>query len=190
MTSRQQMCLAPMVRLRRVGAPDPSLTPGSCPCGYHRPCGRRDKGLRRPFTLGRHTLVRVKQRLFEHWEKSDDTRLRPIADHVGLCGAWRGAVGATVLAQNNAAPAEASKIAEEAFVYGFPLVMNYARLLRLFRSTRRRSIQGALPIRSTIRRASTRLRTPPSLRPTATRPILYVAMDLRAEPFRDLQSRH
>ena len=68
-------------------------------------------------------------------------------------------------------PAETKAIAEDGFVYGLPIVMNYAvmyeycRRQNLRRSTRRPST------RSSTKRASSPTRTRPSSRPTAIRPI-------------------
>ena len=69
--------------------------------------------------------------------------------------------------------AEAAKtpaqIAEEAFIYGFPMVMNYGTMYEYFID--KDSLPVQMPVQSDLqhRRASTRRRTRRSSRPTATR---------------------
>jgi hypothetical protein len=62
-------------------------------------------------------------------------RLRIILSLVGLCAATLSAEPA--MSQGNPISAEASEIAEEAFIYGFPMVMNYAVFYEYFVVPRR-----------------------------------------------------
>ena len=86
------------------------------------------------------------------------------------------------MAQDNLAPAEASKIAEEAFVYGFPMVMNYAIFYEYFID--KTSPQYKAPPNQLYNTA--RVFTPQDttiVTPNSDTPYSFVAMDLRAEPF-------
>jgi hypothetical protein len=86
------------------------------------------------------------------------------------------------LSQSSPAPAETSKIAEEAFVYGFPLVMNYAVFYDYF--VDKTGAQFKAPPNQLYNTA--RVYTPQDttiVTPNSDTPYSFVAMDLRAEPF-------
>jgi hypothetical protein len=104
------------------------------------------------------------------------------------------ALGATlsaqaVLAQSNPAPVEASKVSEEAyktaeaaFIYGFPMVMNYAIFYDYFID--KTGADYKAPLNQLYNTA--RVYTPQDttiVTPNSDTPYSFVAMDLRAEPF-------
>ena len=77
---------------------------------------------------------------------------------------------------------ETAKIAEEAFVYGFPMVMNYAVFYEYF--VDRSSPEYKAPPNQLYNTA--RVYTPADkavVTPNSDTPYSFVAMDLRAEPF-------
>jgi hypothetical protein len=85
-------------------------------------------------------------------------------------------------ALGQAARSEAEQIAEEAFVYGFPMVMNYAVFYEYF--VDESSPQYKAPINHLYNTA--RVYTPADtavVTPNSDTPYSFVAMDLRAEPF-------
>jgi hypothetical protein len=94
-----------------------------------------------------------------------------------------------VLAQSNPAPAAASKISEqaykteeEAFIYGFPMVMNYAIFYKYFID--KVDPEYKAPFNQLYNTA--RVYTPQDtaiVTPNSDTPYSFVAMDLRAEPF-------
>ena len=78
-------------------------------------------------------------------------------------------------------PAETKAIAEEGFIYGLPIVMNYAVMYEY--AVDKNSGQFKAPFNQINNEpACSPIRIPPSSRPTATRPIRSLWMDLRAEP--------
>jgi hypothetical protein len=80
------------------------------------------------------------------------------------------------------APADEEQIAEEAFIYGFPMVMNYAVFYEYFVDTG--SPQYKAPLNHLYNTA--RVYTPADttvVTPNSDTPYSFVAMDLRAEPF-------
>jgi hypothetical protein len=86
------------------------------------------------------------------------------------------------IAQSPLAPGEAKQIAEEAFVYGFPMVMNYAVFYQYF--VDKSSPEYKAPIGQLYNTA--RVYTPKDtavVTPNSDTPYSFVAMDLRAEPF-------
>jgi len=98
------------------------------------------------------------------------------------------AIGAAALlaqpamSQGNPMPADASKIAEEAFIYGFPMVMNYAVFYEYFID--KTGAQYKAPPNQLYNTA--RVYTPQDtavVTPNSDTPYSFVAMDLRAEPF-------
>jgi hypothetical protein len=77
---------------------------------------------------------------------------------------------------------EAKQIAEEAFIYGFPMVMNYAVFYEYF--VDKTSPEYKAPINQLYNTA--RVYTPKDtaiVTPNSDTPYSFVAMDLRAEPF-------
>jgi hypothetical protein len=99
---------------------------------------------------------------------------------VGLCVATLPAKPA--MSQDKAMPVETSKIAEEAFVYGFPMVMNYAVFYEYF--VDKTGPQYKAPPNQLYNTA--RVYTPQDttiVTPNSDTPYSFVAMDLRAEPF-------
>src|SRR5271167_4910479 len=75
-----------------------------------------------------------------------------------------------------------SEIAEEAFIYGFPMVMNYAVFYQYF--VDKSSPQFKTPINQLYNTA--RVYTPQDkavVTPNSDTPYSFVAMDLRAEPY-------
>lgn len=77
---------------------------------------------------------------------------------------------------------ETGRIAEEAFIYGFPMVMNYAVFYEYFVDTA--SPEYKAPINQLYNTA--RVYTPKDtavVTPNSDTPYSFVAMDLRAEPF-------
>lgn len=86
------------------------------------------------------------------------------------------------LSQSSPSPAEVSKIAEEAFVYGLPLVMNYTVFYEYFID--KTGAQYKAPPNQLYNTA--RVYTPQDtaiVTPNSDTPYSFVAMDLRAEPF-------
>jgi len=85
-------------------------------------------------------------------------------------------------AQGALAPGETRQIAEEAFVYGFPMVMNYAVFYQYF--VDKASPEYKAPIGQLYNTA--RVYTPADkavVTPNSDTPYSFVGMDLRAEPF-------
>jgi hypothetical protein len=108
-------------------------------------------------------------------------RLRLIL--LSLAGLFAATVAAKpALSQENLAPGEATRIAEEAFVYGFPMVMNYAVFYEYF-------VDKAGPQYKASPNQlynTARVYTPQDtaiVTPNSDTPYSFVAMDLRAEPF-------
>jgi hypothetical protein len=86
------------------------------------------------------------------------------------------------LSQSSPSPAEVRKIAEEAFVYGLPLVMNYSVFYEYFID--KTGAQYKAPPNQLYNTA--RVYTPQDtaiVTPNSDTPYSFVAMDLRAEPF-------
>jgi hypothetical protein len=86
------------------------------------------------------------------------------------------------LAEEKLAKGEAEQIAEEAFVYGFPLVMNYAVFYEYF--VDKSGPEYKAPPNQLYNTA--RVYTPKDtavVTPNSDTPYSFVAMDLRAEPF-------
>src|SRR5499426_1684241 len=86
------------------------------------------------------------------------------------------------LAQGTLAKGETEKIAEEAFIYGFPLVMNYTVFYEYFVDKSGREYKA--PPNQLYNTA--RVYTPQDtaiVTPNSDTPYSFVAMDLRAEPF-------
>jgi hypothetical protein len=95
------------------------------------------------------------------------------------------AVGALGLgsasAKDKLAPGEARAIAEEAFIYGFPMVMNYAVYYESFVDTK--ASQYKAPFNELYNTA--RVYTPADtavVTPNSDTPYSFIGMDLRAEP--------
>jgi hypothetical protein len=92
-------------------------------------------------------------------------------------------LGATAsLAQENPGKGETAQIAEEAFIYGFPMVMNYAVFYDYFID--KSSPAYKAPINQLYNTA--RVYTPQDttiVTPNSDTPYSFVAMDLRAEPY-------
>ena len=86
------------------------------------------------------------------------------------------------LAQENSSKNETAQIAEEAFIYGFPMVMNYAVFYEYFID---KSAPGyKAPINQLYNAAN--VYTPADtaiVTPNSDTPYSFVGMDLRAEPF-------
>ncbi len=86
------------------------------------------------------------------------------------------------MSQHSPTPAKARQIAEEAFIYGFPLVMNYAVFYEYF--VDKAGPQYKAPPNKLYNTA--RVYTPQDtaiVTPNSDTPYSFVAMDLRAEPF-------
>src|SRR5215470_5163048 len=86
------------------------------------------------------------------------------------------------LAQEKLAKDEAKQIAEEAFIYGFPMVMNYAVFYEYFVDRAGREYKA--PPNQLYNTA--RVYTPKDraiVTPNSDTPYSFFAMDLRAEPF-------
>ncbi len=86
------------------------------------------------------------------------------------------------MAQDKRANGEAKQIAEQAFIYGFPMVMNYAVFYEYF--VDKTSPEYKAPINQLYNTA--RVYTPKDtaiVTPNSDTPYSFVAMDLRAEPF-------
>ncbi|MDP3937601.1 MAG: DUF1254 domain-containing protein [Deltaproteobacteria bacterium] len=86
------------------------------------------------------------------------------------------------LAEEKLSAAETSQIAEEAFVYGFPMVMNYAVFYEYF--VDKAGAEYKAPPNQLYNTA--RVYTPKDtavVTPNSDTPYSFVAMDLRAEPF-------
>jgi hypothetical protein len=84
------------------------------------------------------------------------------------------------LAQENPGKGETTQIAEEAFIYGFPMVMNYAVFYDYF--VDKSSSAYKAPINQLYNTA--RVYTPQDttiVTPNSHTPYSFVAMDLRAE---------
>lgn len=97
---------------------------------------------------------------------------------VGICTAW---ITRPVAAQVNLSPAEVREISEEAFIYGFPLVMNYGVMYESFVDTA--SSQYRCPFNSLHNTA--RVFTPQDtavVTPNSDTPYSFFCADLRAEP--------
>jgi hypothetical protein len=91
-------------------------------------------------------------------------------------------VAAPSMAEEALGKGEAEQVAEEAFVYGFPLVMNYAVLYEYF--VDRSSPEYKAPFNQLYNTA--RVYTPKDtaiVTPNSDTPYSFVGMDLRAEPF-------
>src|SRR5215510_5363896 len=85
-------------------------------------------------------------------------------------------------AEEKLAPGEAERIAEEAFVYGLPLVMNYAVMNEYFVDSTKPEYKA--PFNQLYNTA--RVYTPQDtaiVTPNSDTPYSFVGMDLRAEPF-------
>ncbi len=85
-------------------------------------------------------------------------------------------------AEEKVSPDETRQIAEEAFIYGFPLVMNYAVFYEYF--VDKASAEYKAPPNQLYNTA--RVYTPKDtavVTPNSDTPYSFVAMDLRAEPF-------
>jgi hypothetical protein len=85
-------------------------------------------------------------------------------------------------AQDNPAKSETAPIAEEAFIYGFPMVMNYAVFYDYFIDKSATAYKA--PINQLYNTA--RVYTPQDttiVTPNSDTPYSFVAMDLRAEPY-------
>jgi hypothetical protein len=86
------------------------------------------------------------------------------------------------VAHGQAGRSETEQVAEEAFVYGFPMVMNYAVFYEYF--VDKSSPEYKTPINQLYNTA--RVYTPEDtavVTPNSDTPYSFVAMDLRAEPF-------
>jgi hypothetical protein len=86
------------------------------------------------------------------------------------------------LAQESLGKSQVESIAEEAFVYGFPMVMNYGVFYEYFVD------QASPEYKTTVNRIfnTARVYTPKDtavVTPNSDTPYSFVAMDLRAEPF-------
>ena len=77
---------------------------------------------------------------------------------------------------------ETKAIAEQGFIYGLPLVMNYAVMYEYAVDTKLGPVQGALQPDQERSSSRSLTRTRRSSRPTATRLIRLLWLDLRAEP--------
>jgi hypothetical protein len=85
-------------------------------------------------------------------------------------------------AQDNPGKSETAQIAEEAFIYGFPMVMNYAVVYDYFID--KSATAYKVPINQLYNTA--RVYTPQDttiVTPNSDTPYSFVAMDLRAEPY-------
>ena len=85
------------------------------------------------------------------------------------------------MAQDKLAKGEVQKIGEEAFVYGFPMVMNYAVYYESF--VDKTSSQYKAPFNQLYNTA--RVYTPADtavVTPNSDTPYSFIGMDLRAEP--------
>jgi hypothetical protein len=85
-------------------------------------------------------------------------------------------------AQDNPGKSETAQIAEEAFIYGFPMVMNYAVFYDYFIDKSATAYKA--PINQLYNTA--RVYTPQDttiVTPNSDTPYSFVAMDLRAEPY-------
>jgi hypothetical protein len=80
------------------------------------------------------------------------------------------------------AQGEAQQIAEEAFIYGFPMVMNYAVFYEYFVNTSGPEYKAPLNQLYNMARVATPQDTA-IVTPNSDTPYSFVAMDLRAEPF-------
>ena len=103
------------------------------------------------------------------------TLLPPIAVALGLLCATPG------MTQDKLAKGEVQKIAEEAFVYGFPMVMNYGVYYDSF--VDKASSQYKAPFNELYNTA--RVYTPADtavVTPNSDTPYSFIGMDLRAEP--------
>ena len=86
------------------------------------------------------------------------------------------------MAQDKPGKGEVKQIAEEAFIYGFPLVMNYTVFYEYFVDKSGREYKA--PPNQLYNTA--RVYTPKDtaiVTPNSDTPYSFVAMDLRAEPF-------
>jgi hypothetical protein len=107
-------------------------------------------------------------------------RVKGLLGLMALCAATVSADPA--MSQENLMPADASQIAEEAFIYGFPLVTNYAVFYEYFID--KTGAQYKAPLNQLYNTA--RVYTPQDtavVTPNGDTPYSFVAMDLRAEPF-------
>ena len=98
-----------------------------------------------------------------------------VAAAIGMLGATPG------VARDKLAKGEVQKIAEEAFIYGFPMVMNYDVYYELF--VDKTSSQYKAPFNELYNTA--RVYTPADtavVTPNSDTPYSFVGMDLRAEP--------
>ena len=85
-------------------------------------------------------------------------------------------------AQDNPGKSETAQIAEDAFIYGFPMVMNYAVVYDYFID--KSATAYKVPINQLYNTA--RVYTPQDttiVTPNSDTPYSFVAMDLRAEPY-------
>jgi hypothetical protein len=90
--------------------------------------------------------------------------------------------GASAASAQSLAPKEAQAIAEDAFIYGFPMVMNYAVFYEYFID--KTGKQYKAPPNELYNTA--RVYTPKDtaiVTPNSDTPYSFVEMDLRAEPF-------
>ena len=86
------------------------------------------------------------------------------------------------MAHAKLAKGEIQQIAEEAFIYGFPMVMNYAMFYEYFVDKSAPAVQGAVQQLYNTARVYTPKDTT-IVTPNSDTPYSFVAMDLRAEPF-------
>jgi len=103
-------------------------------------------------------------------------RIAALSVTLALCAVPARGAGAEL------APAEAQQIAEEAFVYGFPMVMNYGVLYDYFIDRSGREFKA--PFNQLYNTAH--VYTPQDtavVTPNSDTPYSFVGMDLRAEPF-------
>lgn len=110
-------------------------------------------------------------------------RLDRLRISLGLVALGAAALSAgPAMSQSSLAAADTSKIAEAAFVYGFPLVMNYGVFYEYFID--KTGAQYKAPPNQIYNTA--RVYTPQDttiVTPNSDTPYSFVAMDLRAEPF-------
>lgn len=111
------------------------------------------------------------------------TRRRPhLLEVWGITGLLAAAVVSPALSQEKPSPGETKQIAEEAYIYGFPLIMNYAVFYEYF--VDKAGPQFKAPPNELYNTA--RVYTPQDttiVTPNSDTPYSFVAMDLRAEPF-------
>ena len=113
--------------------------------------------------------------------KGCSLRIHLVAGFRAMCTLATLAVGPS-LAKEKVTPGEAHQIAEEAFIYGLPLVMNYTVFYKYFID--RGGPDFKAPPNQLYNTA--RVYTPADttiVTPNSDTPYSFVAMDLRAEPF-------